>query len=388
MEDIAPALYDKIKKDFDSLVAQDKKIQNILFRVNNGTATAEDIQIYSIRIGDHAATALSKNISSDILPDGKMYYNIAERTVVPQLMENYELVEGVAEEIQKQLNTDAGIGLNPVHVDVNQSRIDGFVEKLTSSDSFDTVSFMLNEPVKNFTQNVADEFAQQNAAFQAKAGLSPKITREVYGNCCDWCESLAGSYDYGKEPDDFYRKHAYCRCLITFEPRNGKVQNSHTKEWFQSERDARIQANKDYEEMYRRKIGKDGQEIIDKPTYNKVTRDFLKHGGIIIRGEEAERHLAFSHASSSYLPGFNAAFIRDDATVSDVLEEMYHAWQDRTKQFGESWNPMVYLKREIAAQEYLESVAEKYKIPIEERFTTKENLRYYKEQLRERLKDG
>ena len=111
---------------------------------------------------------------------------------------------------------------------------------MTAADAFDDVSHMLNEPVKNFTQNVADEFAHQNAAFQAKAGLSPKIKREVYGSCCDWCQSLAGSYAYGKEPRDFYRKHAYCRCLITFDPGNGKVQNAHTKEWFESERDARI----------------------------------------------------------------------------------------------------------------------------------------------------
>ena len=70
----------------------------------------------------------------------------------------------------------------------------------------------------------------------------------------------------------------------------------------------------------------DGHQIIDKPTYQKLTKPFIKHGGIIIRGQEAENHLK-DRAYASYLPGMNTAFIRDDATISDVLEEMYHAEQ-------------------------------------------------------------
>lgn len=37
-----------------------------------------------------------------------------------------------------------------------------------------------------------------------------------------------------------------------------------------------------------RKVNEDGQQIIDKPTYNKITKYFVKHDGIIIRGEVAE----------------------------------------------------------------------------------------------------
>ena len=51
------------------------------------------------------------------------------------------------------------------------------------------------------------------------------------------------------------------------------------------------------EEMLRRKgsahrrIGSNGQQIIDVPTYNKLTKEFRKNGGVIIRGEEAETYL-------------------------------------------------------------------------------------------------
>lgn len=129
-------------------------------------------------------------------------------------------------------------------------------------------------------------------------------------------------------------------------------------------------------EMPRRRRAQDGHEIIDKPTYHKLTNSFIKAGGLIIRGEEAARHLKLSGASASYIAGANVAFITDEATVSDVLEEMYHARQDRAKMFGEITQDLVWLKREIDAQKYLLKVADKYKIPEEELVTTRANLNY------------
>lgn len=125
-------------------------------------------------------------------------------------------------------------------------------------------------------------------------------------------------------------------------------------------------------------------QIIDKPTYNKLTSDFLKHDGIIIRGEEAAKHLGDTH-SASYLPSLNTAFIRDDATISEVLEEMYHAEQDRKNMFGDTLTTEVWLRREIDAQKHLLSLSEKYKIPQEEIEVTKGNLEQYEAELKKLL---
>lgn len=141
-------------------------------------------------------------------------------------------------------------------------------------------------------------------------------------------------------------------------------------------------------ELQRRRIGSQGQEIIDKPTYNRLTKTFLKKGGTIIRGEEAERHLAKVGAYASYMVGANVAFIRDESTISDVLEEMFHAKQDREKHFGDSFDLEVQLRREIEAQKYLLSVAKKYKIPVKEVEVTQKNLSDYEKQLARLLKRG
>lgn len=138
-------------------------------------------------------------------------------------------------------------------------------------------------------------------------------------------------------------------------------------------------------EMTRRKTADDGHEIIDKPTYQKLTKSFLNSGGIIIRGEIAMKHLEKVGANASYMAGGNIAFISDDATISDVLEEMYHAKQDRANMFGAlSKNADVLLKGEIDAQKYLLKVAKKYKIPVEKTKKTLKNLKIYEELLKKR----
>ena len=139
-------------------------------------------------------------------------------------------------------------------------------------------------------------------------------------------------------------------------------------------------------ESSRRKTSAQGNEIIDKPTYSKITRAFLKSGGTIIRGKDAEKHLAASGAHASYIAGSKTAFIKDDATVSDVLEEMYHAKQDRERKYGGQLTNRVMLLREIDAQIYLTNVADKYKIPTTERLATLENLNYYRRLLDEQVK--
>lgn len=132
--------------------------------------------------------------------------------------------------------------------------------------------------------------------------------------------------------------------------------------------------------MARRKIGPQGNEVIDKATYNKLTRSFLNSGGVIIRGEEAKEHLE-NRGYALYVVGGNFAYIRDDATVSDVIEEMYHAKQDRRGDYADLEMREMIWRREIDAYKYLQSVAEKYKIPIEEQKLTEKLLKYYEQLL-------
>ena len=119
--------------------------------------------------------------------------------------------------------------------------------------------------------------------------------------------------------------HPRCRCTIIYDeigtPQADKPLTSPAT-------GGNVGSGSDTMEMPRRRQAQDGHEIIDKPAYNKLTRSFLRAGRKIIRGEDAARHLASTGATASYLVGANTAFITDDTTISDVLEEMYHTYQD------------------------------------------------------------
>ena len=392
MDDIAPKLLELIQQSYQNGISESELLAEITKLIASGKATYLDADQYAAEIGRILAEAYQANLSSAVLPDGKMYYNIAKRVIEPTMQEGYSAAAGVAQQVQQILNQAAGIGIKAIRPTLDPDKIAGILNRLSNAEDYDEVSWVLGEPVmKNFTQSVVTDSIRENAEYHGRAGLTPKVIRKSSGHCCDWCSKLAETYTYPDVPRDVYRRHKNCTCTVEYIPGDGKKQNVWTKGWSEEVTDEKLEARKmevkAENEMQRRKIGSNGQQIIDKPTYRKLTRDFTKRGGIIIRGKDAENILG-EYAYASYIAGGeNIAFIRDEATISDVLEEMFHAEQDRTQRFGAVLTKEVLLKREIEAQEYLISVAEKYKIPVEEMNVTKKNLEYYKAEL-QRLQQG
>lgn len=232
MEDIAPELLNKIQSDFQNQFNKNDTVLSVYNKIRDGTATYNEANEFALEVGDILAKSFGKNISSDVLPDGKMYYNIAQRVLNPTLKNNYEIITDVTEQVQKLLNDGAKIGIKPLKPDLNQDRIDGIIYRVSEADKYDDVAWILDEPVRNFSQSIVDSSIRVNAEFHAKAGMRPVIVRKLAAGCCEWCANLAGTYEYpGGVPKDVYRRHQRCRCTVDYNPWNGKVQNVHTKEW-------------------------------------------------------------------------------------------------------------------------------------------------------------
>lgn len=226
VDDIVPKLLEDLKKEFLNKYKSNKKIPKLLEAKNHANA-----YLYAQEVGDILAEVFDSKLSASILPDGKMYFNIAERILNETLGNNHKLVTEYAVELQTALNKEAGIGLKPKTNKVNQDRIDGLVNRLSTEDNFDEVKWILKDPVANFSRSVMDDFIMTNADFHAKAGLKPKLTRYVNSEHCEWCDKLAGTYDY---PVDriIYARHENCDCVVEYHPKDGRgIQNSHTKGW-------------------------------------------------------------------------------------------------------------------------------------------------------------
>ncbi|MDD6742216.1 MAG: hypothetical protein PUE22_01725 [Roseburia porci] len=258
MEDIAPGLLKKIRDDFEKAVKEDKIMKEIADL--GQSATYADANRFAIRAGELLAQAYKNNLSSNVLPDGRMYYNIAKRIIPDTLKENYDLISGMTELIQQALNEQAGIGLKTIRPELNTDRIEGIVNKVSAAELYDDVAWVLGEPVINFSQSIVDDSIRENAEFHGKSGLMPQIIRKIAGGCCEWCAAVAGTYDYPDVPKDIYRRHERCRCTVEYDPKSGKRQNIWTKEW---------KANKNSDKIEKRKQIAPAQSKLKKQALEK-----------------------------------------------------------------------------------------------------------------------
>jgi hypothetical protein len=161
-----------------------------------------------------------------------MWYNIAQRILQPTLEDSFASIEDVAKAVQSALNESAKIGLKVQGATLNQDRIDGIVNRLASTETFDDVSWILESPIVNFCQSVVDDVMEENMKLHKDAGLHPTIVRKATGRCCDWCRSVAGTYEYSPQMDrNVYRRHENCRCTTEYNPGDGKRQDVWTKTW-------------------------------------------------------------------------------------------------------------------------------------------------------------
>lgn len=132
-----------------------------------------------------------------------------------------------------------------------------------------------------------------------------------------------------------------------------------------------------------RELKYENAKPVNEALYNSLKNYVIRHGGVVMRGgDEVERHLDSVNADAGHLPGI--IFLRERATTSDVLEEVFHFKQEERGDYSEHDDALRELLRERDAQRYLLSVTEQYNIPKSEVEQTKEALSYYLGLLSER----
>lgn len=232
MNDIVPDLLKKIQDDFFIEYRNNKKLKELRELLENNNATYIEANDYALEIGDILVRAFKKNIKSDILPEGRMFFNIGDRILNPTLSRNYDLVSNFTIEVQKQLNKKIGLGIKPLNAKKNINRIYSLVNKLDSEIDFEEIKWLLDAPIIDFTQQVVNEILQENMNFQYKSGLKPKIIRTLVAGACDWCVNLAGTYIYPNVPEEVYKRHDRCRCTVEYIPeRSSRQQDVWSKKW-------------------------------------------------------------------------------------------------------------------------------------------------------------
>lgn len=308
------------------------------------------------------ADAFGSEIAPGVLPDDKMYYNIAKRIIGPSLQYNYDLVGDYARDVQTLLNEQAGLSIKGIKPEINQDRIAGIINKISDYETIDQGKWLLDEPVVNFSQSVVDDTIKANADFQYKAGLKPKIIRTEAGNCCDWCKGLAGVYAYPDVPKDVYRRYRFCRCTVDYYPGDGKKQDVWSKKWKDPDKDDKIRERKSLNEKYTRVSGaknyfRDESEdsVLDKEFVRKEKHAYREYDRIKNSNQELEKRKIFNNIAQFKIMH---SFSKEDVDIAfDHVFNDLHEFESGKKLFypeydmAQSWNRLINQPENIQAHD-------------------------------------
>lgn len=112
--DVAPGLLEDAQKRFRYYLNRNRDISAAARALRDGSADYVNAYHYAVALGECLADAFSDTITEDRLPNGRMYYNIADKVVRPMLLMVQAMAAEYSDGVQKLINERAGIGLNPV----------------------------------------------------------------------------------------------------------------------------------------------------------------------------------------------------------------------------------------------------------------------------------
>ena len=110
-KDIVPELLELINNDFDEKTFKSEVLKKAVQVLNDKKATYKDANEFAIEIGEILTEVLNTHITVETLPNGQMYFNIADRVLNSTMKKNFELISGYAVDVQSELNRAAGLKL-------------------------------------------------------------------------------------------------------------------------------------------------------------------------------------------------------------------------------------------------------------------------------------
>ena len=216
----------------DNTLASDKAVEALSSKIIDGKGTYADAERLASKTGAHTGKAISAGLIQNSV-DGRVTEDVVRAAIIEPLKHNHSIVSGACRFVQEALNRKAGLGLKAIQPKFNQDRADGLVTEAVGREDMSDFAKALTQQVENFSMATVDDSVKENADAHYEAGLYPKIRRITDGKCCEWCSSLAGTYEYGEvrnTGNDVFRRHPNCGCQVLYDPSDGsRWQDVHSK---------------------------------------------------------------------------------------------------------------------------------------------------------------
>lgn len=213
--DVSEAILNAVIKDFETKYSKSKEVSKLLLKIEKGTASHMDSYQFAQKVSDFLNYAIKKNMTGNTLPNGKLYYHIAESVLTPVLKNNHALVTSYARDVQTIMNKMEDVPFKGRPSKVNADRIEGICSEFSRADTFESTQAEMADSIENYTLSCVDDTIKENAMFLNNLGYSEVVERRADNGACKWCRSLEGTYDYSPNMDNtVFKRHKRCRCTI------------------------------------------------------------------------------------------------------------------------------------------------------------------------------
>ena len=206
--------YEDIEKEFKAKVDNDPKCQKLWKTIREGKGSYKTANQLAQQIGKDLGTVLVKHAP---------YENINEWDLIDLLPKSlgldHQMVADACREVQENMNKKAGLGIKFQEPKFDMDRVTGLIKELEDHPVFTDIEKSFMDQLVNFSENVVDESIRDNAAIMAKSGIRTMVIRQAEFKACEWCQEVAGSYDYNDVKDkgnDVWRRHENCHCTIDY----------------------------------------------------------------------------------------------------------------------------------------------------------------------------
>lgn len=203
-----------VQDEIRQRIEKDVLLARLRRKIDSGKADFNDTFLYSDRAGK-----LLGEIFSRRLPDIPLEER--EALCVELLRDRYTDINQLIDRVQRALDEAQNLHIAPQHAPFRNER----AHKIGNATADPTVPVETQQrraesAPATMTRAMHDDRMKKEADFRSRAGLQCYITRKTDGKCCEWCDKMAGRYEYHSEPKDIYRRHDNCGCSVTYE--NGR----------------------------------------------------------------------------------------------------------------------------------------------------------------------
>lgn len=191
-------------------------------RAARRVGTYQAAQALAKKYGGALADALGEAFDL-YCPDGAITLEEALALIPRSLRMNYDRIANIIASVQEDINTELGIGLNPIAPAFDSIRAENMANQI--ADAGTGIIDQMKKEVENFSMTTVDDGQRLNAEFLDGAGFETLVTRVYDGvgvnhrkDVCEWCLERCGTDVPVAEAISMgmFERHTGCGCTITY----------------------------------------------------------------------------------------------------------------------------------------------------------------------------